>query len=469
MASFAAALEEMLASPRHAERMAIRWLEAARYSDTNGYQTDGPRDMWRWRDWVIDAYQRNMPFDRFTVEQIAGDLLPSAGMTQRLATGFHRNHRTSAEGGIVDEEFRVEYVADRAETTATVWLGMTMGCARCHDHKYDPILQRDFYSMFAYFNNVPEKGFVWNFGNEPPVMKAPLPEHEQRLAELDARLEAARKAVDALEPKLRQAQDRWERKLAGRPQPVHWTVAEGLSVHEPLDTNASGPAGRAESFDGSSFLETDGRPAKFDYRDPFTFAAWIRPEKEDGAVLSVADDYFEGSGHALLLVKGKLRLHAIFRWADLGMRVESAQPVKLGQWQHVLVTYDGGMRAAGVKMYIDGAPVEPKILFDSMLWPIDVKQPLRIGAGLGLRFQGDLDEVRVWRVPSANRKRPPSPYSPASTNWRARRRIRGRAPSRTTCGWLFWLWILPVKCGKPGNIWRPRSGCATHTTSPFPR
>lgn len=167
-------VDRLLASPRYAERMAIRWLEAARYADSNGYQSDGPRDMWRWRGWVIDAFRNNMPFDQFTVEQLAGDLLPGATVSQRVATAFNRNHSTSAEGGIVDEEFRVQYVADRTETTSTVWLGMTVGCARCHDHKYDPILQKDYYQLFAYFNNVPERGFVYNFGNEEPYMKAPL-------------------------------------------------------------------------------------------------------------------------------------------------------------------------------------------------------------------------------------------------------------------------------------------------------
>ncbi len=161
-------VDRLLASPRYAERMAIRWLEAARFSDTNGYQSDGPRDMYRWRDWVIDAFARNQPFDQFTVEQLAGDLLPNATLAQKIATGFNRNHRTSAEGGIVDEEFRVEYVADRAETTATVWQGLTLGCARCHDHKYDPFPQKEFYQFFAFFNQTPDRGFVYNFGNEPP-------------------------------------------------------------------------------------------------------------------------------------------------------------------------------------------------------------------------------------------------------------------------------------------------------------
>ena len=151
-------VDRLLASPRYGERMAARWLDAARYADTNGYQTDGERSMWRWRDWVIDAFNRNMPFDQFTVEQIAGDMLPNATLDQKIATGFNRNHRGNGEGGIVPEEYAVEYVVDRVDTTSTVWLGLTVGCARCHDHKYDPITQKEFYQFFAYFNNVPERG-----------------------------------------------------------------------------------------------------------------------------------------------------------------------------------------------------------------------------------------------------------------------------------------------------------------------
>ncbi len=166
-------VDRLLASPRFGERMAVPWLNGGRYADTNGYQSDGERQMWRWRDWVIEAFNHNMPFDQFTIEQIAGDMLPGATLDQRIASGFNRNHRGNAEGGIIPEEYAVEYVVDRVDTTATVWLGLTMGCARCHDHKFDPITQKEFYRLFAYFNNVPERGKAIKYGNSPPMIQAP--------------------------------------------------------------------------------------------------------------------------------------------------------------------------------------------------------------------------------------------------------------------------------------------------------
>jgi hypothetical protein len=377
-------VDRLLASPRYGERMAIRWLEAARYADTNGYQSDGPREMWRWRDWVIEAFNRNLPFDRFTIEQIAGDLLPNATLAQKIATAFHRNHRTSAEGGIVDEEFRVEYVADRVETTANVWMGLTLGCARCHDHKYDPVTQKEFYQFFAFFNNVPEKGFVYNFGNEEPYAKAPLPDQQQRLDEFDRNIAAAAARLQSLQPKADKAERAWEKKA--RTQEIDWSVTAGQVFRH----------AQAEQFDGKRFVTAGSDVAKFNYRDPFTFAAWITPESPKGAILSRAEDYFEGQGHALYLLDGRIRLHVIFRWTDLGMRVETENPIKLNQRQHVLVTYDGSMKAAGVRIHVNGEPQRLKVLFDQCIWPIDSKEPFRVGAGGGLRFQGSIDDVRVY-------------------------------------------------------------------------
>ena len=167
------AVDRLLVSPRYGERMAVEWLDAARYADTNGYQTDGERSMWRWRDWVINAYNDNMPFDQFTIEQLAGDMLPNATLDQKVATAFNRNHSLNSEGGIVPEEFLVEYGVDRVSTTGTVWMGLTLGCARCHDHKFDPISQKEFYEAVANFNNIPERGKGFKYANSPPMVTAP--------------------------------------------------------------------------------------------------------------------------------------------------------------------------------------------------------------------------------------------------------------------------------------------------------
>src|SRR4051794_28257145 len=178
----------LLASPRYAERMALAWLDAARYADTNGFNNDEDRTQWPWRDWVIDTFCRNLPYDRFIVEQLAGDLLPGATLSQKVATAFHRNQVHNTEGGIIAEEYRVEYVAARVHTTATVLLGLTLGCARCHDHKYDPVSQRDYYRFFAFFNSVSDKPASYsNFVAAEPFVRVPSPRQRARLGELERR------------------------------------------------------------------------------------------------------------------------------------------------------------------------------------------------------------------------------------------------------------------------------------------
>lgn len=403
-AAYEKVVDRLLNSSEYAEHMAYRWMEAARYGDTNGYQTDGPREMWRWRDWVINAFRRNMPYDEFTIDQLAGDLLPNPTLDQLVATGFNRNHRTSGEGGIIPEEYRVEYVADRAQTTASVWIGLTMGCARCHDHKYDPIFQKDFYRLFAYFNRVPnEKGFAYNYGNEEPYIKAPLLEQQRKLNELDAAVDAQQKHYDSLQPTLQQALSQWEHTVTSKTS--DWTVTDGLVfrsdskiTNENVPADAS-PSGIAWHFDNTHFLEIPKPIARFDYMDPFTFAAWIKPENSKGAILSQSEDYLEGMGHGLYLIDGKLRMHVVLRWTDLALRIETVDNIKLQTWQHVAVTYDGKRKASGVHMYVDGVEQKTKVLFDQLDEPFHVppKIPFRIGAAGGLRFQGGISDVRVYK------------------------------------------------------------------------
>ena len=183
-------VDRLLASDAYAERMTLSWMDAARYGDTSVHHADGPRDMWPWRDWVIRAYKNNMPFDQFTVEQLAGDLLPDPTKAQLVASGFHRNSPTSDEGGAIDEELRVKYMVDRVKTTSNVWLGLSMECAQCHDHKYDPVSQKDYYRFFAYFNQSVERGFQTRGGNAVPLISVPTEAQELELSSLDESIQA---------------------------------------------------------------------------------------------------------------------------------------------------------------------------------------------------------------------------------------------------------------------------------------
>ncbi|HYE21797.1 MAG TPA: PSD1 and planctomycete cytochrome C domain-containing protein [Tepidisphaeraceae bacterium] len=203
-------VDRLLASPHFGERMAVDWLDAARYADTHGYHLDSGRDMTAWREWVIDAFNRNMPFDQFTVHQLAGDLLPDATVQSRIASGFNRNHMINFEGGAVAEEYLTAYLVDRVNTTGTVWMGLSVGCAQCHDHKYDPITQKEFYRLYAFFNNVPEAGLDGSRGNAKPFIRTPSKQHEATLAALQAEAADIARSLDKPDPAADAAQVAWE-------------------------------------------------------------------------------------------------------------------------------------------------------------------------------------------------------------------------------------------------------------------
>jgi mono/diheme cytochrome c family protein len=382
-------VDRLLASPRYGEKMAARWLDAARYADTNGYQSDGERFMWRWRDWVIDALNANVPFDRFTVEQLAGDLLPGATLDQKIATGFNRNHRGNGEGGIIPEEYAVEYVVDRVETTATVWLGLTLGCCRCHDHKFDPVVQKEFYRVFAYFNNVPEQGRAVKYGNSMPYILAPTRQQQEQLATLDARLAAAEKRFGGMRQELAAAEAKWEQSLPPAP-PLCWSPSRALRAHFALDGQAGEFDGR-RSFDG-------GDVGDFGFYDKFSLAARVLPRDRHGTIVSRMADTARAEGYAVGLHDGKVYVHLTKRWLDDALRVETERALPAGEWHHVLVTYDGSRVAAGVRVYIDGRPEKTNVLLDELNQSFATKEPLRVGAGGGPedRFRGAIGDVRVY-------------------------------------------------------------------------
>ena len=417
-------VDRLLKSPRYGERMAVRWLDLARYADTSGYQNDGERFMWRWRDWVIESFNNNMPFDRFTVEQMAGDLLPNPTLEQRIATAFHRNHRGNAEGGVIPEEFAVEYVVDRVETTATVWLGLTLGCTRCHDHKYDPFSQKEFYQLFAYFNNLPENGRAIKDGNSPPYIQAPTRAQRKQVAKLKSQLATAERTFRKLGPDIDRAQAAWEKSLNTEKQ-INWTVTENLVARFDLDiesqnnqasggrkpadayhfkdgdpTFAPGKLGRAANLDGKRYIDA-GDVGKFDFFDKFSCGAWINPRgAQGGMILSrmMDADLKRAKGYRMRMRDGKLEVSLSVRWLDDAIRVETVEPIAADRWQHVMMTYDGSRLAKGVKVYVDGKPQKLKVNLDGLNQTFQTDDPFRIGAGGGpaARFHGLIDDVRLY-------------------------------------------------------------------------
>ncbi len=448
-------VDRLLASPRYGERMGFRWLDAARYADTNGYQLDGEREMWRWRDWVIAAFNRNLPFNQFVIEQLAGDLLPNPTLEQRIATGFNRNHRGNSEDGLVPEEFAVEYVVDRVDTVSTVFLGLTMGCARCHNHKFDPFTQKEYYQLFAYFNSIPEDGRFNNFGNAAPWIPAPTREQHEKLHSIDTQIAATHKQLESLLRHTTAAQRRWEKSLAASPS-RQWFPADDLVLHHPLDQGATplvrevkriappeeqsdepapkspekvdigfkggepqyveSPLGRGVAFDGRLSFDA-GKGANFDYRDRvhdfkdrFAISAWFYPESENsGAIVSrIGDSTTEqennlpkGRGYGVFFVNGKIHFNLVGVWADDSFRVETENKVPVKQWHHVLAVFDSLQPYDKVSIYLDGQKqvlhVNNGRLFRQFS---NGNAHLQIGGGGGPAwlFKGLIDEVRIYKA-----------------------------------------------------------------------
>ena len=442
------AVDRLLASSRYGERMAVRWLDAARYADTNGYQTDAERVMWRWRDWVIEAFNQDMPFDQFTIEQLAGDLLDKPTLDQRIATGFNRNHRGNAEGGIIPEEYAVEYVVDRVETTSTVWLGLTLGCARCHDHKFDPFKQKEFYSLYAFFNSVPENGRAVKFGNSPPFIKAPTRFQQAELARLERDEERALKEWGSLvDGELRPRYESWLKEFKPRGD-EDYVPPGGLlatidfdaqkpekrprdpsidSQTKPLGTSAAsvsnarttppfpplriaegmpevsdGVRGKCLVLDGKTVVEA-GDVGDFGLFDQFAISAWVWiDEGGGGTVVSRMTDVLQGNGYQLAIVNGKVQFNVVQRWLDDALIFETKETVAPGKWHHLLAAYRGLKAdnvAKSISLFLDGVPVGQALLAE-LNQPFNVKEPLRIGGGGGpeMRFRGKIDEVRVYAI-----------------------------------------------------------------------
>ena len=416
-------VDALLQSPHYGERMAIPWLDASRYGDTHGYHIDNLRSMWPWRDWVIQAFNRNLPFDQFAIEQLAGDLLPDPTLEQRIATGFNRNHMINFEGGAIADEYQVEYVVDRVETTSSAFMGLTMGCARCHSHKFDPITHKEFYQFFAFFNNVPERGLDGRNGNAVPVLPLPSAAQKALLAELQAAIQTHETALaDAAVAPL---QREWEQALSDAPA-FFEPLRAGLGAHYELDGSFSdlsgryqhgrtvrgdptfdaGAIGRAVLLDGDSEIAF-GDVGAFDRADAFSLAVWLRGAGNVPIdVFQKIDDRQGRRGYEWRF--DDFVLVGIQRWAARltvtltadathAIQVRTRTRMNFGEWHHVAMTYDGSGKAAGLKLYVDGELAPTEVVRDTLTGSIRTGAPLTVGSkSLGQPFAGRIDDLRLY-------------------------------------------------------------------------
>ncbi|NBY03613.1 MAG: DUF1553 domain-containing protein, partial [Planctomycetes bacterium] len=412
--------DRLLNSKGHAERMAMHWLDAARYADTNGYNNDEMRTLWPWRDWVIEAFNKNMPYDQFLTTQIAGDLIPNATLSQKVATGFNRNHVLTTEGGIIEEEYRVEYVADRVHTSATVFLGLSMQCARCHDHKYDPITQKDYYRFAAYFNNSPDKLVSYSQGRmAEPLLKVPTQAQLAEKSKLEARNEELTSFLKKRSMQIDADITNWETSLSK--EQIETAGPVGVVAHFPLD-DAKGPGiantismqnpgvikgnfisvpgriGKALQFDGNTHISAN-ETGVFESDQTCSFSAWVYPTSNQAStVLSKIDDANAYRGYDVILENGKVASHFINHWPDRALKVVTKKTLSLNTWHHIAVTYDGSRKASGVKIYADGQLQELEITTNNKLeGSLKTDKPFHIGMRQSsIAFTGKIDDVRLF-------------------------------------------------------------------------
>jgi hypothetical protein len=414
------AVDRLLESPHFGERMAVAWMDAARYGDTSVFHGDGPRDMWGWRDWVINAYNANKPFDQFSIEQLAGDLLPNATVMQQTATGFNRNNATTDEGGAIAEEFRVEYALDRVKTTSMVWMGLTMECAQCHSHKFDPISQKEYYQFYAYFNQASDPGMQTRKGNQAPIVSAPDFKMLARKDEISAQLAECEQQLVARKQNAEADYNAWlaKSRAQGKDGPVppsdmslHLTLDEGegnavLCSVDPeqkgtvrgKSTWSDGKSSKAFLMDRSNFIDL-GKAGDFDSTDPFSYGAWIKPDASlTGVPIGRMDDKRAFRGYDLYVTNTTVSVHIIDRWATNAIKVSTTSgTLKPDVWQHVFVTYDGSRKAAGIKIYFDGKSQPWKIDVDNLTGSIRSLAPLYIGRrSTSSGFGGAVDDVRIY-------------------------------------------------------------------------
>ncbi|WP_158968938.1 DUF1553 domain-containing protein [Paraglaciecola sp. L3A3] len=421
-------IDKLIASPAFGERLATEWLDVARFADTHGYSMDFYRDMSPYRDWVIESFNQNRPFDEFITWQVAGDLLPNATQEQILATAFNRVHAQNGEGGIVNEEFRVEYVKDRVQTIGTGLLGMTMHCAQCHDHKYDPISAKDYYSTFAFFNNLDESGQISYDPNDMPVPTLMLPtaEQKQTTEQLNAQvieLENSLKSFKAVNPEFKQWLDKNNGTVSNKGDDA--LIAQfdfdskdsTKTIHNKIDKKASGKVmfgGKPKKTKGPelvhikdtnrSAIQLNGDDILFfptlngyNRAKPFSLSIDVKiPEDAKDGVLvhyNKAGILYNFKGFDLGIEEGHWMVRFAHNYPFNAIKIDAVQPVIREQWTNVAITYDGSSKASGVKLYINGELAQTVVERDNLYKEIEhtrtsVKDEMGLKVGARWRSKG---------------------------------------------------------------------------------
>jgi Protein of unknown function (DUF1553)/Protein of unknown function (DUF1549)/Concanavalin A-like lectin/glucanases superfamily/Planctomycete cytochrome C len=458
-------VDKLLASPHWGEHRGRYWLDGARFADTHGIHFDNYREIWAYRDWVIDAFNRNLTFDRFTIEQLAGDLLPNRTLEQQVASGFNRCNITTNEGGAISEEYLVLYTRDRTETTSQVWLGLTTGCAVCHDHKFDPLSQKEFYGLAAFFNNTTQQGMDGNIKDTPPTILVPRLEDKPRWTAVGKELAEARKQAEV-------------RKQAARPDFENWlTSAKAETIRELIPS--AGLRFRAGLDEGVAAinLTVDGKqrpitlpngvvwdaghvgarayksPAAgaieladvgdFERDQPFSYGGWVLAPKAGmtGSLLARMDDASKTyRGWDLWLEAGQVGAHIISTFPQDALKVVSRKPITPGQWTHVAVTYDGSSKAAGIKVYVNGAMQDTNTQNDTLKSTTRTQVPLKVAQRHQTsRLEGVLmQDLRIYgRLLSAQEVEQVARGSRAA--WLALKPVDKRTPTETNELFDWWL------------------------------
>jgi hypothetical protein len=424
-------VDRLLASPHYGEKMATDWLDLARFADSHGYTVDRLRDMSPYRDWVIKAFNQNMPYKNFIEQQLAGDLMPNPTKDMIVATAFNRNHQQNLEGGIVEEEFQTEYVMDRTNTFGDAFLGISVGCARCHDHKYDPVSQKNYYELFSFFNNVREAGQIaWNDDTPTPTLLLPDEQKEKIIAFLKKNISENEEKLNSEKQKAEENFDNWlktnaYKKLSDYSIPKtnllgHYTFEDSLKNN--INTSKKGimrrDAGTVdkptfEKTGNNTYLALDGDVyadlkdvGVFRKSEPFSVGLWLKIPKDmkEGVIFhkSNAERLYNFKGFHLYLKNNRLEATLAHTAPSNAITKLSISDVPRDKWQQITMTYDGSSTSAGLQLYLDGKPLEMETVIDQLYKDIiffSKNEPaLQIGGwwrGLGFKG-GKVDDIVVY-------------------------------------------------------------------------